>query len=94
MTFLKVTQARPRLGGVSSRQVRRYIIDGYHGVKLEALRFGRDWRIPEHAIAAFMDAVDRASRPEPVSVVNEEHEAAMRKLEKLGLVKREGGSND
>jgi len=92
MTYLTVTQARAHLGGVSSRQVRRYIQDGYHGVKLEALRFGRDWRIPEHAIAEFMDAVDRASRPEPAPTVNVEHEAAMRQLEALGVVKPEGGA--
>ncbi|MHC4938738.1 MAG: helix-turn-helix domain-containing protein [Planctomycetota bacterium] len=96
--YLSISQAREHLGGVSGRTVRRYATEGQQGILLEAKRFGRKWLIPETAIAEFVEAVDRASRPtEYADDADADYHDAMRELRDLGVVRddnEEGGDRD
>lgn len=79
---------------LSVREMMRWILDGYRGVKLEARKLGASWVTSKEAIARFSDAITAQERdgakaaPVPAPRYRRGHQQAKAHLAKTGIARR------
>lgn len=89
MTLYEAASAIPGREPVSIFTMHRWRLKGFHGVKLECIRLGVDWRTSREALKRFIAAINakpvEVAKPESKLVQTKRAKAAKARLLEMGV---------